>query len=92
MNTKKFVVELAQGDVLPLDNAAGVQVSSLEGSLWLTEERGVGDVILEAGESYEVATEGRTLVQAMSPARVAVKSAGAPQLGFAAFRQVQLAT
>lgn len=92
MNTKKFVVELAQGGVLPLDNAAGVQVSSLEGSLWLTEERGAGDVILEAGESYQVETKGRTLVQAMSPARVAVTSAGAPQLGFAAFPQVGLAT
>ena len=91
MNTKRFVVELGQGDVLPLDNAAGVQVSSLAGSLWLTEERGGGDVILQPGESYEVETAGRTLVQAMSAARVAVESAGAPQLGFAAFPQVRLA-
>ena len=82
MNTKRFVVELQQGDVLPLDNASGVQVASLEGSLWLTEEHGRGDVILKPGESYAVAAKGRTLVQALSAARVAVQSAGAPQLGF----------
>jgi hypothetical protein len=86
MNSKKFVVELEQGDVLPLDNAAGVRVASLSGSLWLTEERGAGDVILRAGESYAVATEGRTLVQALSAARVAVESVGAPQLGFTQLR------
>ena len=86
MNTKKFVVELAQGDVLPLDNASGVQVASLEGSLWLTEEHGKGDVILNPGESYAVEAKGRTLVQALSAARVAVQSAGAPQLGFTPLR------
>jgi len=83
---KKFVVELEQGDVLPLDNANGVQVVSLEGSLWLTEEHGKGDVILKQGESYAVAAQGRTLVQALSAARVAVQSAGAPQLGFTPLR------
>ncbi len=86
MNPKQFVVELEQGDVLPLDNASGVRVASLQGSLWLTEENGKGDVILKPGQSYAVAKKGRTLVQALSAARVAVESASAPQLGFAPLR------
>jgi high-affinity K+ transport system ATPase subunit B len=90
MSNKKFVVEMERGDVLPLDNAAGVRVASLDGSLWLTEERGSRDVIIEAGESYEVATDGRTLLQAMSRVRIAVE-AGAAQLGFTAVTQVRLA-
>ena len=82
--SNRFVVEMQQGDVLPLDSAPGVRIASLEGSLWLTEERGARDVILAPGESYEVETKGRTLVQAMSRARLAVESAGdQPQLAFA---------
>jgi hypothetical protein len=91
MSNPKYVVELEQGDLLPLDGAKGVRVSCIEGSLWLTEERGAGDVVLQPGQSYEVAASGRTLVQAMSRSRVAVQALGArAQLAFA-FAQAQAA-
>jgi hypothetical protein len=91
MSNPKYVVELAQGDLLPLDGAKGVRVSCVEGSLWLTEERGAGDVVLQAGQSYEVEASGRTLVQAMSRSRVAVQALNArAQLAFA-FAQAQAA-
>jgi hypothetical protein len=92
MSNRKFVVELEQGDLLPLDRAKGVRVSCVEGSLWLTEERGAADVVLQPGQSYEVEATGRTLVQAMSRSRVAVEALGArPQLAFSAFPQAQAA-
>jgi hypothetical protein len=91
MSNPKFVVELEQGDLPPLDRAKGVRVSCVEGSLWLTEERGAADVVLQPGQSYEVEAAGRTLVQAMSRSRVAVQALGArAQLAFA-FPQAQAA-
>ena len=92
MSKPKFVVELEQGDLLPLDSAKGVRISCVEGSLWLTEERGAADVVLQPGQSYEVEATGRTLVQAMSRSRVAVEALGTrPQLAFSAFAQAQAA-
>jgi hypothetical protein len=93
MSNPKFVVELEQGDLLPLDRAKGVRISCVEGSLWLTEERGAADVVLQPGQSYEVQATGRTLVQAMSRSRVAVavQALGTrAQLAFA-FAQAQAA-
>ena len=92
MSKPKFVVELDQGSLLPLDSAKGVRISCVEGSLWLTEERGAADVVLQPGQSYEVEATGRTLVQAMSRSRVAVEALGErPQLAFSAFAQAQAA-
>jgi ferric-dicitrate binding protein FerR (iron transport regulator) len=92
MSKPKFVVELQQGDLLPLDRAKGVRVSCLEGSLWLTEERAAADVVLQPGQSYEVEATGRTLVQAISRSRVAVEALGGrPELAFSAFSQAQAA-
>jgi ferric-dicitrate binding protein FerR (iron transport regulator) len=92
MSKPKFVVELEQGDLLPLDRAKGVRVSCVEGSLWLTEERAAADIVLQPGQSYEVEAAGRTLVQAMSRSRVAVEALGGrPALAFSTFPQVQAA-
>jgi Protein of unknown function (DUF2917) len=92
MSNPKFVVELEQGDLLPLDRAKGVRISCVEGSLWLTEERGAADVVLQPGQSYEVQATGRTLVQAMSRSRVAVQALGTrAQLAFAALPQAHAA-
>ena len=91
MSNPKFVVELEQGDLLPLDRAKGVRVSCVDGTLWLTEERGAADVVLQPGQSYEVEATGRTLVQAMNRSRVAVQAPGTrAQLAFA-FPQAQAA-
>jgi len=91
MSNQKFVVELEQGNLLPLDRAKGVRISCVEGSLWVTEERGTADIVLQPGQSYEVEATGRTLVQAMNRSRVAVQAAGTrAQLAFA-FPQAQAA-
>jgi hypothetical protein len=87
MRNGKFIVELEAGEVLPLERAKGVRLTSAEGTLWITEERGSLDVVLQAGQSHEVGNSGKTLVQAMGRARVAIASTSAlPQLAFAEFR------
>jgi hypothetical protein len=81
------VVELQPGEILPLERAKGVRITAVEGTLWVTEEREPGDVLLEAGESYAVETTGRTVVQAMGRSRLALESPSAqPQIAFAELR------
>lgn len=91
MNTR-FVIELQRGDILPLERASGVRLSCLEGTLWLTEENAPVDVVLSTGEAYDVEAKGRTLVQAMTTARVAVEATGKrPQVAFGTLSQVRIA-
>ena len=87
--TARFVVEMERGGLLPLEQARDVRIVCLEGTLWVTEEGRPTDVVLEAGASYTVdARGGRTLVQAMSPVRLAVEAVGArPQLAFPTLRE-----
>jgi hypothetical protein len=83
MSNQKFVVELQQGEILPLERARGVRITAVEGTLWVTEEHDPMDVVLEAGESHAVETAGRTLVQAMDRSRLSLESPGAqPHLAF----------
>jgi quercetin dioxygenase-like cupin family protein len=91
MNTR-FVIELQPGDVLPLERATGVRLTSLEGSLWVTEEGEPGDIVLAPGQSFAVEAKGRALVQALSRARVAIEAANKRALvGFGSVYQDKLA-
>jgi quercetin dioxygenase-like cupin family protein len=74
MNSKKIVVELERGALLPLHDGAGATLACLEGDLWITQERDGQDVLLRAGESLRLARNGRTVVQALRAARVAVEA------------------
>jgi quercetin dioxygenase-like cupin family protein len=51
MNSKRVVVELERGGLLPLHDGAGATVVCVEGELWITQERDGADVLLSAGES-----------------------------------------
>ena len=72
MDTKRLVIELEPHSVLTLSDSKGAGVQCLEGSVWITEEDDRNDVVLESGESHEIARKGRALVQAMGAARIAV--------------------
>jgi hypothetical protein len=74
MNSKRIVVELERGGLLPLHDGAGATLACLDGDLWITQEHDGEDVLLKAGESLRLARNGRTVVQALSAARVAVEA------------------
>lgn len=80
---------MERGGLLPLEQARDVRIVCLEGTLWLTEQDRPTDVVLEAGASHTVnANAGRTLVQAMSRARLAVEAVDArPELSFPPLRK-----
>ena len=72
MDTKRLIIELEPHSVLTLSDSKGAGVQCLEGTVWITEENDRNDVVLESGASYQLAREGRALVQAMGAARIAV--------------------
>jgi hypothetical protein len=74
MNSKRIVVELERGGLLPLHDGAGATVVCLEGDLWITQEHDGHDIVLRPGDSLRLCCDGRSVVQALSAARVAVEA------------------
>jgi hypothetical protein len=59
---------LARDGLIALRDAQGTRVACLTGALWITEDQGRYDIILEAGESVTLRRRGLTLVMALQPA------------------------
>jgi quercetin dioxygenase-like cupin family protein len=74
MYSKRVVVELERGGLLPLHDGAGATVVCVEGELWITQEHDGEDVLLSAGESLRLSRNGRTVVQALRGSHVAVEA------------------
>jgi hypothetical protein len=64
---------LDTGQVVTLDDAAGSRISARLGSVWVTFEGSMKDVIVGPGESLVVVQDGRTVVQALQPAFVTIQ-------------------
>ena len=61
--------------VLP---AGSQDVRSLRGDLWITQDGDPRDIVLEAGQSLQTAPRGRTVVYALSDARIALRPVQPP--------------
>ena len=64
---------LDTGEVVVLDDAAGRTICARSGRVWITEEGTPQDHIVESGDCWVVARDGRTVVQAMAPSLVAIQ-------------------
>lgn len=58
-------IDLGRGEATSLLHAEGSTLRCVRGRLWVTEDNGGGDVVLEAGESYALTRRGRTVVQSV---------------------------
>ena len=67
------VISLKPGQVVTLDDAAGVRIRADEGVVWVTYEDSVSDMIVGPHETLVVARNGRTVVQALQPTHVALQ-------------------
>ncbi len=72
---KAPVLDLHEGQVVTLDDAQGTRIVARHGTVWVTEEGDRSDHIVSAGEGLVVARRGRTVVQALQPARIAIREA-----------------
>ncbi len=58
------VWELASGELVKLDGARGTTLRVTRGTLWLTLERDMRDIVLTAGDAFTIERGGLTLVEA----------------------------
>jgi Protein of unknown function (DUF2917) len=65
-------LRLSSGQTLKLRDSAGHTICASDGAVWITEENGRKDVILQAGGCYRVETPGLTVVQAFADSAVVV--------------------
>lgn len=68
----KPFVALETGQVLSLDDARGMRIRAKAGTVWVTEEGDLDDHIVDAGEARVIAHDGRTVVQALEHAWIAI--------------------
>ena len=67
------VLSMEAGQVLSLHDAAGTRILARTGIVWVTYEDSRSDLILQPGEAIVVAKGGRTVLQALQPACVALQ-------------------
>ena len=80
LNVGNAVLELKAGQVITLDDAIGASVQARLGSVWITEEGDVRDIVLGPGEQRVIKRAGRTLIQAMQTSWISIRT---PQLEMA---------
>jgi len=65
-------IVLARGEAVPLRNGQGRTVRAHAGRVWITEENGTRDVVLEPGDSFRLVRPGLAIVEAFSDASISV--------------------
>ena len=71
---KRVVIELEYRGIVAVENAMAARIDCLRGRIWITERGCMEDVVLEAGQSYEISRGGVVVVQALREAIVALRS------------------
>ena len=70
--TRRAVHEIAKCETVAISQPHGVMIECLEGSVWLTLDHDPRDVVLDAGQSFQVDSKQRLLVHGLDDARVRI--------------------
>jgi DUF2917 family protein len=62
---KSGALKLGPNQVMKLIDGAGTTLCVLEGSLWITEENQLRDIVLAPGGCYQIRYPGTTVVNAL---------------------------
>jgi len=66
------ILLLARGETVPLRGVQGRTVRAQYGRIWITEENGSRDVVLDPGESFQLAHSGLAVVEAFTDASISI--------------------
>jgi hypothetical protein len=69
-------VSLKARDVQRIDDGRGLSITCLKGSIWITQDRDLRDIILGAGQSFVLDRNGLTVVFAFDDASILVSRPG----------------
>ena len=69
-------VRLSARTVHCIEGSKGLQVTAVDGTVWLTQARDPRDVILTRGQSFILDRKGRAVVYALKDAAIVVGPAG----------------
>lgn len=78
IETSARIFGLSKRDVLSLKGRRGARIESRSGSVWVTQDGDLRDVVLNPGEAHVLDREGPVLVQALDVAQVVVQPAQTP--------------
>ena len=70
-------IDLVNEQLMALEGGPGERVHVICGAAWLTQEGELGDALLQAGTALPLRA-GRTLIQALGPARLQIQGAARP--------------
>lgn len=62
--------EITKNQILKITQPLGVTIECLDGSIWVTLDGDLRDVVLDAGQAFVVDRNQKTLLQALTDARV----------------------
>jgi len=77
------VVEMNDGELVELRDVRGATLRVTRGTLWVTQDRDVRDVVLRTGDVWTVERDGLTLAEAQGAATFCVAGGSAHRLGAA---------
>ena len=66
------ILLLDRGETVPLRDVQGRTVRAHSGRIWIPEENGSRDVVLEPGESFQLAHSGLAVVEAFTDASISI--------------------
>jgi hypothetical protein len=65
---------LPQDTLLPLRRPSGVRIVCLAGAVWITQDGERNDVVLEAGQRYEIRSAANACILVLSAARLSLQN------------------
>ncbi|HRO58518.1 MAG TPA: DUF2917 domain-containing protein [Burkholderiaceae bacterium] len=81
LKLNRELVDIGRGRSVELRGAFGVEVVCVIGCLWLTEDKACQDLILRAGDSQLIRSDGRATITALDPSAIRlIEPAGGLQL------------
>lgn len=75
MNTQDLLaaaIVLRKGEIHRLDHTPGRRIEALGGTLWITIDNDLRDIVLNAGEGFDLDSNGTVLISALDDARFAL--------------------
>ncbi|MGE5615540.1 MAG: DUF2917 domain-containing protein [Bacillota bacterium] len=72
LNARNPDIGLGTGEVVTLDDAAGIRIVARSGTVWVTEEGEAKDHVVGPGDAFTIAHNGRTVVQALREAWISL--------------------